>query len=181
MAGAIVFLFFIFVIGRLALRAKKGTKGSTSDTTEKKPLVQSQNYKDTPAYKEAIRQSEQKRKQSASRDAGKTGTAARSKKTPRRTSVPSSHDRAMSGSEQADVRMTAEDYEEIFDPNPIVHAAKTNTREVERDNDLDAAIHDRAMAEVMDLIVKGPRDTLFFERDFLAEGVDMINAFQLKD
>lgn len=66
---------------------------------------------------------------------------------------------------------------EIYDKNNIVAAAKANAREVELDNDLDAS-QAKLMENVYDVMVKGPRDTISFQRDFLAEGLDMLNSFQ---
>lgn len=68
--------------------------------------------------------------------------------------------------------------EDIYDENNIVAAAKANAREVERDNDLDAS-QDNLMEDVYDVMVKGPNDTISFQRDFLAEGLDMLNSFQI--
>lgn len=66
---------------------------------------------------------------------------------------------------------------EIYDKNNIVAAAKANAREVELDNDFDAS-QAKLMEGVYDVMVKGPKDTMSFQRDFLAEGLDMLNSFQ---
>ena len=68
--------------------------------------------------------------------------------------------------------------ESVFDKNEIVAAAKANTREVERDNDFDAE-NEHLMDAVYDAIVKGPKNTMEFQRDFVAEGMDMLNSFNL--
>lgn len=67
---------------------------------------------------------------------------------------------------------------ELFEQNQIVAAAKANTREVERDNDMDAE-NEHLMDAVYDAIVKGPENTMEFQRDFIAEGMDMLNSFEL--
>lgn len=71
-----------------------------------------------------------------------------------------------------------EDLERAFDKNKIVAAAKANTREVEQDNDLDAE-NEHLMDAVYDAIVKGPKNNMEFQRDFIAEGMDMLNSFDL--
>ncbi len=71
-----------------------------------------------------------------------------------------------------------EDLESVFDKNKIVAAAKENTREVERDNDFDAD-NEHLMDAVYDAIVKGPKNTMEFQRDFIAEGMDMLNSFDV--
>ena len=71
-----------------------------------------------------------------------------------------------------------EELESVFDKNKIVAAAKENTCEVERDNDLDAE-NEHLMDVVYDAIVKGPKNTMEFQRDFIAEGMDMLNSFDL--
>lgn len=71
-----------------------------------------------------------------------------------------------------------EELESVFDKNKIVAAAKANTREVERDNDFDAE-NEHLMDAVYDAIVKGPKNTMEFQRDFIAEGMDMLNSFDL--
>lgn len=67
---------------------------------------------------------------------------------------------------------------ELFEQNQIVAAAKANTREVERDNEMDAE-NEHLMDAVYDAIVKGPENTMEFQRDFIAEGMDMLNSFEL--
>lgn len=68
--------------------------------------------------------------------------------------------------------------EDIYDKNNIVAAAKANARKVELDNDFDAS-QAKLMEGVYDVMVKGPNDTISFQRDFLAEGLDMLNSFQI--
>ncbi len=71
-----------------------------------------------------------------------------------------------------------EELESVFDKNKIVAAAKANTQEVERDNNFDAE-NEHLMDAVYDAIVKGPKNTMEFQRDFIAEGMDMLNSFDL--
>lgn len=66
---------------------------------------------------------------------------------------------------------------DVYDKNNIVAAAKANAREVELDNDFDAS-QAKLMESVYDVMVKGPNDTISFQRDFLAEGLDLLNSFQ---
>ena len=57
-------------------------------------------------------------------------------------------------------------------------AAKVNTREVELDNDRDAE-EEHLMDAVYDAMIKGPHNSMDFQRDFIAEGMDMLNSFDL--
>ena len=66
---------------------------------------------------------------------------------------------------------------ESAEKEDILTAAMENTVEVERDNDKDAMAADHMMDAVYDLIVKGPADTLEFQRDFVAEAMDMLNSY----
>lgn len=67
---------------------------------------------------------------------------------------------------------------EVFcDADRIMEAALENTRQVERENDLDA--EEDFMAGVYDAMVKGPKDTISFQRDFIAEGIDMLNNLEV--
>ena len=62
--------------------------------------------------------------------------------------------------------------------NEIVAASKANTREVEHDNDRDAE-NQNLMEDVYEVMVKGPKNNIEFQRDFIAEGMDMLNSFNL--
>ena len=70
------------------------------------------------------------------------------------------------------------DLQAVFDENQIVAAAKVNTREVELDNDRDAE-EEHLMDAVYDAMIKGPHNSMDFQRDFIAEGMDMLNSFDL--
>ena len=70
------------------------------------------------------------------------------------------------------------DLQAVFDENQIVAAAKVNTREVELDNDRDAE-EEHLMDAVYDAMIKGPHNSMDFQRDFIAEGMDMLNSFEL--
>ena len=59
----------------------------------------------------------------------------------------------------------------------ILTAAKENTVEVAVGNDLDAIASEQLMDNVYDVMVKGPKDTLTFSRDFVAEATDMLNRY----
>lgn len=63
----------------------------------------------------------------------------------------------------------------------ILTAAKENTREVEIENDKDAVAAESLMESVYDLMAKGPEDTLEFQRDFVAEGMEMLNHIAIPD
>ncbi|MCD8150884.1 MAG: hypothetical protein LUE92_15260 [Clostridiales bacterium] len=57
----------------------------------------------------------------------------------------------------------------------ILESARENTREVQIDNDMDTIEIGDLLEKVQENIVKGPDDTLKFQRDFLAEGMDFLN------
>ena len=83
-------------------------------------------------------------------------------------------DRKQKGKTEAQKQREA-DLQAAFDKNQIVAAAKANTREVERDNDRDAEA-EHLMDAVYDAMIKGPQNTMEFQRDFIAEGMDMLNS-----
>ena len=62
-----------------------------------------------------------------------------------------------------------------FEQNEIVAAAKAYTREVELDNDKDAE-NQNLIEDVYEVMVKGPKNNIEFQRDFIAEGMDMLNS-----
>ncbi len=59
----------------------------------------------------------------------------------------------------------------------ILNAARENTVEAVWENDMDAMASEKLMADVYDLIIKGPKDSLDFSRDFVSEGTDMLNRY----
>lgn len=63
----------------------------------------------------------------------------------------------------------------------ILTAAMENACEVELENDKDALAAENLMDEVYDLIVTGPDDTLTFQRDFVSEGIEMLNQVRIPD
>ena len=67
--------------------------------------------------------------------------------------------------------------EQPCDADRIIEAALENAKQVELDNDQDAA--EDLMAGVYDVMVKGPKDTMSFHRDFIAEGMDMLNNIEI--
>lgn len=82
----------------------------------------------------------------------------------------------------------SEVFREMNEKEDILAAAMENTCEVQRDNSLDALAAENLMEDVYDKMVKGPSDQMSFQRDFLAEGMDMLNRYttlpqsgQLKD
>ncbi len=61
----------------------------------------------------------------------------------------------------------------------ILESARENTQAVQLDNDMDTIEIGDLMAKVQDNIVMGPVDTLTFQRDFVAEGMDMLNRYTM--
>ena len=69
-------------------------------------------------------------------------------------------------------------WQAVFDENQIVAAAKVNTREVELDNDRDAE-EEHLMDAVYDAMIKGPQNSMELSAGLIAEGMDMLNSFDL--
>lgn len=67
-----------------------------------------------------------------------------------------------------------EDYEE---KESILHKAVQNSKEVGCD---DITMDEDLMKKVNDLIVMGYTGELSFERDFVAEGIDMLNRYEIQ-
>ncbi|MCD8046240.1 MAG: hypothetical protein LUE90_06350 [Clostridiales bacterium] len=59
----------------------------------------------------------------------------------------------------------------------ILESARENNLSVQIDNDMDTIEIGDLMAKVEENIVKGPADTLSFQRDFIAEGMDLLNSY----
>ncbi|MCD8156230.1 MAG: hypothetical protein LUD53_02030 [Clostridiales bacterium] len=59
----------------------------------------------------------------------------------------------------------------------ILESAQENNLSVQIDNDMDTIEIGDLMAKVEENIVKGPADTLSFQRDFIAEGMDLLNSY----
>lgn len=59
----------------------------------------------------------------------------------------------------------------------ILNAARENTVETAWGNDMDTLASEKLMTDVYDLIIKGPKDSLDFSRDFVSEGTDMLNRY----
>ncbi|MFR5118409.1 MAG: hypothetical protein ACLTDV_16260 [Eubacterium sp.] len=60
----------------------------------------------------------------------------------------------------------------------MVIPAPVNTREVELIMTGDAE-EEHLMDAVYDAMIKGPHNSMDFQRDFIAEGMDMLNSFDL--
>lgn len=112
------------------------------------------------------------RKSSGAGQTGRTSADKKSVSASRKSSAARSTVKNIDPPQQRRMNM-----EDIYDKNNIVAAAKANAREVELDNDFDAS-QARLLESVYDVMVKGPNDTISFQRDFLAEGLDMLNSFQ---
>ncbi len=61
----------------------------------------------------------------------------------------------------------------------ILESARENNQAVQLDNDMDTIEIGDLMAKVQDNIVMGPVDTLAFQRDFVAEGMDLLNRYTM--
>lgn len=77
---------------------------------------------------------------------------------------------------------SAEDSAAFFSRQPvqkenILAAAWENTVETAVGNDMDSLASEMLMRNVYELMVKGPKDSLTFSRDFVSEGTDMLNRY----
>ena len=106
------------------------------------------------------------------------GSYKQSKAKPAASTTKYSDTKKAKASEQRAQQQQQAEQMSIFDQNEIVAAAKANTREVELDNDRDAE-NQNLMDDVYEVMVKGPKNNIEFQRDFIAEGMDMLNSFNV--
>lgn len=71
----------------------------------------------------------------------------------------------------------AASYVKLDQKGNILNAARENTVETARGNELDTLASEKLMTDVYDLMIKGPQDSLAFSRDFVSEGTDMLNRY----
>ncbi len=164
MASVIFWVIFFVIIIAALKKTRRNTnihgKG-TSYSRQKRPVGQDETVKQQTSYAQsAYSQKPVYEKKKAS------FTERKKKKTAPAKAAPAKGGNAH--------QMTLD---EVYDRNHIVAAAKANAREVELDNDYDAS-NEKLLESVYDIMVKGPNDTIAFQRDFLAEGMDMLNSFQ---
>ena len=76
-----------------------------------------------------------------------------------------------------ELEMERTDVESKSGANAIMEAAKERALEAQLDNAADSRYD--LMQQVSDLMIMGPQYEMEFQRDFLAEGMDMLNRCQL--
>lgn len=159
------FIVLIFIISSVVKGKKKPVnRNRNAGTTQSRPIPPAQKPRTQPAATQSVK---------------KQQTIYGSYKPPKPKATASttkySEAKKAKASEQ---RAQQPEQMSIFDQNEIVAAAKANTREVEQDNDRDAE-NQNLMEDVYEVMVKGPKNNIEFQRDFIAEGMDMLNSFNL--
>ena len=160
------FIVLIFIISSVVKGKKKPVnRNRNAGTTQSRPIPPAQKPRTQPAATQPV-----KKKQTTygSYKPPKPKTTASPTKYSEAKKAKASEQRAQQQAEQMSV----------FDQNEIVAAAKANTREVELDNDRDAE-NQNLMEDVYEVMVKGTKNNIEFQRDFIAEGMDMLNSFNL--
>ena len=159
------FIVLIFIISSVVKGKKKpANRNRNAGTAQNRPTPPAQKPRTQPAAQPAKKQ----QNTYGSYKPPKPKTAASPTKYSEVKKAKASEQRAQQQAEQMS----------IFDQNEIVAAAKANTREVELDNDRDAE-NQNLMEDVYEVMVKGPKNNIEFQRDFIAEGMDMLNSFNL--
>ncbi|MCI6537554.1 hypothetical protein [uncultured Eubacterium sp.] len=185
MAGFIIWIVVLFFIISSVRKGKKSSNRSAqppvhtqkSERTERpqpqKTFSQQRSYQSQPQKTSGQQRSYQLQTGSKSRQTAGGAKSYGSSRTGSAANVTESKKEKTEAQKQREADLQA-----AFDKNQIVAAAKANTREVERDNDRDAEA-EHLMDAVYDAMIKGPQNTMEFQRDFIAEGMDMLNSFDL--
>lgn len=160
---AIFWTIVVIIIVTAVMNGRKNAKGKRSGQSAYRNTAQHQNAQPVRAEKREPNRTSY------------TQTASGRKSSESRKNVRTEQKRSTGVNVMKQRQMTMD---EIYDKNRIVAAAKANAREVEMDNDYDAG-QEKLLDSVYEVMLKGPNDTLSFQRDFLAEGMDMLNSFQI--
>ena len=164
MAG---FCFWLVILISIIFSVRKGRK--SSNHSEQPPVhPQRPERKSTSPHRSYSSQSHAEKPQ---RSAGKKNYGSEKSSSVAKTTGNERKNKEARKQREADLQA-------VFDENQIVAAAKVNTREVELDNDRDAE-EEHLMDAVYDAMIKGPHNSMDFQRDFIAEGMDMLNSFDL--
>ncbi|RHV67441.1 MULTISPECIES: hypothetical protein [Clostridia] len=159
------FIVLIFIISSVVKGKKKpANRNRNAGTTQSCPV---QKPRTQPTAAQTVK------KQQTS-----YGSYKQSKAKPAASTTKYSDTKKAKASEQRAQQQQQAEQMSIFDQNEIVAAAKANTREVELDNDRDAE-NQNLMDDVYEVMVKGPKNNIEFQRDFIAEGMDMLNSFNV--
>ena len=162
---AIFWIIIVIFIVTAVMNSRKTAKGKRSGQSTYRNTAQHQNARPVRTEKrEANRTSYTQ-----------TASGRKTSESKKNRSVRTESKRSDGAGVTKQRQMTIDD---IYDKNKIVAAAKANAREVEMDNDYDAG-QEKLLDSVYEVMLKGPNDTLSFQRDFLAEGMDMLNSFQI--
>ena len=157
------FIVLIFIISSVVKGKKKPVnRNRNAGTTQSRPIPPAQKPRTQPAATQSVK---------------KQQTTYGSYKPPKATASTTKYSEAKKA-KASEQRAQQPEQMSIFDQNEIVAAAKANTREVEQDNDRDAE-NQNLMEDVYEVMVKGPKNNIEFQRDFIAEGMDMLNSFNL--
>lgn len=178
MAAIIFFIIILFVILPKLRENSNSRKGSSADPTAQSRPVQSMPLRNHSTQSRSMSQRaavpNRPAKSSAVPNKPETRSAVPNKPNKNKWEESRKKYSASDSSYQSRYQKKAE---VPCDADRIIEAALENARQVELDNDQDAA--EDLMAGVYDAMVKGPKDTMSFHRDFIAEGMDMLNNIEI--
>ncbi len=159
------FIVLIFIISSVVKGKKKPVnRNRNAGTTQSRPIPPAQKPRTQPAATQSVKKQQ-------------TTYGSYKPPKPKVTASTTKYSEAKKA-KASEQRAQQPEQMSIFDQNEIVAAAKANTREVEQDNDRDAE-NQNLMEDVYEVMVKGPKNNIEFQRDFIAEGMDMLNSFNL--
>ncbi len=162
------FIVLIFIISSVVKGKKKpANRNRNAGTTQSRPTPPVQKQRTQPTAAQPVK------KQQTS-----YGSYKQPKAKPAASTTKYSDTKKAKAFEQRAQQQQQAEQMSIFDQNEIVAAAKANTHEVEQDNDRDAE-NQNLMEDVYEVMVKGPKNNIEFQRDFIAEGMDMLNSFNV--
>ncbi len=160
------FIVLIFIISSVVKGKKKPVnRNRNAGTTQSRPIPPAQKPRTQPAATQPVKKQQ-------------TNYGSYKPPKPKTTASPTKYSEAKKAKASEQRAQQQAEQMSVFDQNEIVAAAKANTREVELDNDRDAE-NQNLMEDVYEVMVKGTKNNIEFQRDFIAEGMDMLNSFNL--
>lgn len=160
------FIVLIFIISSVVKGKKKpANRNRNAGTTQSRPTPPVQKPRTQTAAVQPVKKQQ-------------TSYGSYKPPKPKTTASPTKYSEAKKAKASEPRAQQQAEQMSIFDQNEIVAAAKANTREVELDNDRDAE-NQNLIEDVYEVMVKGPKNNIEFQRDFIAEGMDMLNSFNL--
>jgi hypothetical protein len=160
----IIFLvFIIFGINNSKKKSKKNPQHSgTQQTARTKTYSKTQQSSNTETY------SWTQTRQTETRQTAKTTTKSGQKMAKQtKKQSPKSEKRSK---EEAYSTFEQQQFGDMIEPSRATSVEQASYESMYPDTD-------HLLDSVYDIMVKGPEDTLSFQRDFLAEGIDMLNSY----